>query len=87
MNLILLIVCSFSVWTNNALFAAHYGKLTVLIGMKVSKLHLLDETLAYSLSNKKAATKVFIVEYEPTMKGSLEEISLEDLISRFAFTY
>ncbi|KAM3258891.1 hypothetical protein ACQJBY_050576 [Aegilops geniculata] len=58
-----------------------YSEVERRTGMKVSNLHLLDETMAYSLSNEKAATKVFIVEYEPTMKGSLEEISLEDLIS------
>ncbi|VAI34575.1 unnamed protein product [Triticum turgidum subsp. durum] len=58
-----------------------YSEVERRTGMKASNLHLLDETLAYSLSNEKATTKVFIVEYEPTMKGSLEEISLEDLIS------
>lgn len=59
----------------------------VSIGMKGSNLRLLDEKLAYSLSKERTTTKVFILESEQTMEGNLVEMSLEELISRFAFTY
>jgi hypothetical protein len=70
-----------------ASFAAPYGKLIVLIGMDGSDLLVLDEDLTYSLSKGRTTTKLFIVEYKKTTMGKLVEVSLEDLILRFAFTY
>ena len=57
------------------------------IGMKGSNFRVLDEKLAYSLSKERTTTKLFILEYEQTMKGNLVEMCLEELISRFDFTY
>uniref|UniRef100_A0ACD5XZW6 Uncharacterized protein n=1 Tax=Avena sativa TaxID=4498 RepID=A0ACD5XZW6_AVESA len=50
-------------------------------GMEGSNLSILDETLAYSLSKERTATKLFILEYKKATKGKLVEMSLEDLIS------
>ncbi|XP_044950205.1 uncharacterized protein LOC123399887 [Hordeum vulgare subsp. vulgare] len=58
-----------------------YSEVERRTGMKASNFRLVDETLAYSLSKERAATKVFIVEYGQTMKGNLEEMSLEELIT------
>jgi hypothetical protein len=55
--------------------------------MEASDLLFLDETLAYSLSKERTATKLFIVEYRKSTKGKLVEMSLAELISRFAFIY
>jgi hypothetical protein len=71
----------------NASFAAHFGKLIVLIGMDGSDLLVLDKDLAYSLNKERTTTKLFIMEYNKTTMGKLVEISLEELICRFAFTY
>lgn len=53
-------------------------------GLKRSNLRLLDEDLAYSLSKKETTTKLFIVQYEQTMKSNLVEMPLEDLINRMS---
>jgi hypothetical protein len=48
---------------------------------------VLDKDLAYSLNKERTTTKLFIMEYNKTTMGKLVEISLEELICRFAFTY
>lgn len=55
--------------------------------MERSKLHLLDKDMTYTLSTERTTTKLFIVGYEKTMNRELTEIPLQELISRFAFTY
>jgi hypothetical protein len=57
------------------------------LGMEGSDLLVLDEDLVYSLSKERTTTKLFIVEYKKMTKGKLVEMSLEELIHRFAFTY
>ena len=86
-ELVLLIICAFSVCSTYSSFAAHYGKLIVFIGMEGSDLLILDERLAYSLSKERTTTRLYIMEYKQTTKGNFVEMSLEELISRFAFTY
>ncbi|PNT71792.1 uncharacterized protein LOC104582746 isoform X3 [Brachypodium distachyon] len=51
-------------------------------GMKCSNLRLLDEDLTYSLSTKRTTTKLFVMEYEQTMKSNHVEKPLEELICR-----
>jgi hypothetical protein len=68
------------------LFVAHYGKIIALIGTDGLDLLVLDEDLAYSLVKERTATKLFTVEYKKTAKCKLVEVSLEELICRFAFT-
>jgi hypothetical protein len=63
------------------------GKLFILIGIKSSELRILDEAFAYSLSKERTTTKLFIMGYKKIMNAKFVEMSLQELISRFAFTY
>jgi hypothetical protein len=57
----------------------------VLIGMKRTNLHFIEELRVYSLSRKGRTTMFFLLHYDQTVDSKHKKMPLDVLIDRFAF--